>query len=106
VHALLSSQFCGGPPTQAPAPLQASFVVHALLSLQLSVFGVLMHAPCALQVSVVQGLLSLQAPAEPAQVPLVHVSFVVHWLPSLQAIPESGCGTHASFASLHKALLH
>jgi hypothetical protein len=45
VHTLLSLQLGAGPPTQAPAPLQVSFVVHALLSLQLAVFGVLMQPP-------------------------------------------------------------
>jgi hypothetical protein len=106
VQGLLSLQFGAAPPTHAPAPLQASFVVQALLSLQAMVFGVLIQAPWALQLSVVQGLLSLQAPAVPAHVPLLHVSFVVHELPSLHGFPESGWVMHWSVVSLHDALLH
>jgi hypothetical protein len=74
VHGLLSLQFAAGPPTQVPAPLHLSFVVQALLSLQFAVFGVWMHPPDVLHVSVVHTSLSSQLPVVPAQVPLVHVS--------------------------------
>jgi hypothetical protein len=39
------------------------------------------------QESAVHGLLSLQLMALPPQTPAEHVSFVVHALPSLQAVP-------------------
>jgi len=59
VQPLPSSQLGAGPPTQMP-PEQASFVVHALPSLQGSVLFVWLQVP-AEHVSVVQTLLSLQS---------------------------------------------
>jgi len=40
VQGFVSAQFWAGPPTQVPAPLQVSFVVQALPSLQLKVLKV------------------------------------------------------------------
>ena len=84
VHPLLSLQTSAGPPTQAP-PLHASLVVHALPSLQGAVLLTKTHPVEVLQPSLVHSLLSLQTSAgPPTQAPPLHVSLVVHALPSLQ----------------------
>lgn len=106
VHGLLSLQFGAAPPTHVPAPLHLSFVVQALLSLQLAVFGVWMQPPDVLHVSVVHTSLSSQLPVVPAHVPLVHVSPWVQALLSLHGIPDRGVATHASVDSLHVPVLH
>jgi hypothetical protein len=57
--------------------------------------------------SVVQTLPSLQFGAgPPVQVPLTHVSLVVHALPSLQPIEPRGVPTQASVASLQVPVAH
>jgi len=86
VQALPSEQTLGEPPWQVP-PAQTSPTVQAFESLQGAVLSVHAHAPVdALQVSVVQTLLSLQSLGVPArQVPAEQTSFTVHGLPSSQA---------------------
>ena len=86
VQGLVSVQSSGGPATQRP-PLQVSLSVHLLLS----VHGVsscrLVCAHCwlaGLQVSAVHGLLSSQLTPIPAHFPAVHLSPMVHALPSSQ----------------------
>jgi hypothetical protein len=59
VQTLLSLQLGGGPPTQAP-PLQASAVVQALPSSHELLLGTNVQPLAGLQLSSVQGLLSLQ----------------------------------------------
>ena len=84
VHGLPSSQLCVLPATHLPAA-QASPTVQALLSLHFAVFGSLLQPPLALQISVVQGLLSSQGAGFPAvQAPPLQTSPVVQTLPSSQ----------------------
>jgi hypothetical protein len=89
VHGLLSSHFSWVPPTHAPFE-HLSPIVHTLLSLHATpLFGVYAQPVVGLQLSVVQGLLSLQlsfvpGPHAPAA---VHLSPVVQAFPSLQAAP-------------------
>jgi hypothetical protein len=68
VHGFPSPQPSAGPPTQLP-PLQVSFVVQALPSLQGSVFAACVQPVAGLQPSVVHTLPSLHVSAVPA----VHV---------------------------------
>ena len=69
VHALLSSQSGGGPPTQEP-PEHLSAVVQALPSSQDTVLFECVQPVAGLQPSVVQTLLSLQSGGgPPAQLP-------------------------------------
>jgi hypothetical protein len=85
---LLSLQSAVAPGTQAPLLLQVSPTVHALLSVQLlPVLALLTQPPASVQVSVVQGLPSSQFCVVPKQAPALHLSPVVHALPSLQAVP-------------------
>ena len=85
VQALLSLQTGATPPTQTP-PLQASWVVHTLLSLQGRVLAAVAQPVTASQLSLVQGLLSLQTTGLPLpHTPPPQTSPVVHGLPSLQA---------------------
>ena len=82
MHGLLSSQLVAEPGRQVP-PAQESPVVHALPSSHAAVLFVVTQPVAGLQVSVVQGLLSLQTAAVPAwQLPPPHASPVVHALPS------------------------
>jgi hypothetical protein len=82
VHALLSLQSGGAPPTQAPA-LQVSLVVQALPSLHGSLLFTCVQPLAGLQPSSVHPLLSLQSAAgPPTQVPPLQVSVVVQALPS------------------------
>jgi hypothetical protein len=89
VQTLLSLQFLAVP-LHMPAA-QASFSVQALLSLHTippPVMGVNLHAPVVvLQLSVVQGLLSLHTTVVPPQIPFVHLSLVVQRLLSLHTVP-------------------
>src|SRR5207247_5786297 len=81
---LASSQFGGGPPTQAPAE-QVSAVVQAFPSLQGLVLLVCTHPVAVLHVSVVQTLPSSQfGGGPPTQAPAEQVSPVVQAFPSLQ----------------------
>ncbi len=77
-------------PPQTPLPLQASFVVHALLSLQSVPAGfgnAAWHTP-AKQVSAnEQAVAGAHCTPVPAQVPLVQTSFEVQLLPSSQVDP-------------------
>ena len=85
VHRLPSSQFGGGPPTQLPLP-HLSFVVQALLSSQAMVLFTCTQPVAGSHESFVHGFPSSQPSAgPPAQLPLLHLSLVVHALPSLQA---------------------
>jgi hypothetical protein len=107
VQALLSSQSVGVVPALQLPLEQVSPVVHALLSLQLAVFGVWMQAPLfGLQVSLVQTLKSLQAFGPPAAhtPPPAHLSATVHSLPSSQGVPTiKFCFVHwIAFAALQK----
>ena len=72
-------------PAQLPAP-QTSFWVHELLSLQGKLFTALTQPLAGLQLSVVQGLLSLQFSATPPHTPPAHTSFWLQALPSSQAL--------------------
>ena len=84
---LLSSQSGAAPPTQVPL-LQVSTAVHALPSSQLATLFVCTHPVDTLHESSVQTSLSLQSgAAPPTHSPLLHVSLVVHALPSSQADP-------------------
>jgi hypothetical protein len=60
-----------------------------------------------LQVSSVQGLLSLHVIALPAQTPSVHASVAVHAVPSSHDVPfvVFGCW-HASLAPSHWSSVH
>src|SRR5437667_68259 len=82
VQPLLSSQFGGGTPLHVPR-LHVSPVVHALPSLHGFVLFVCVQPVAGLQSSVVQTFPSLQfGGGPPTHVPLLHVSPVVHALPS------------------------
>ena len=84
VHTLPSLQLGAGPPTHFPAE-HLSAVVQALPSSHAFVLFVNTHPVAVLQLSFVHGLPSLQVGAgPPTQLPPLHVSFVVHALPSLQ----------------------
>jgi hypothetical protein len=86
VHTLPSSQLGGGPPTHTPAA-QASFVVHALPSLQVPEIAGKMQPTAGSQASAVHGLLSTHATAGPgAHAPATHVSPAVQASPSLQGL--------------------
>lgn len=89
VHALLSLQLKVPEPTHDPLLLQVSVVVHKLPSVQVTPLSdaepACWQAPVeTLQLSAVQGLLSLQTVALPTHEPLTQVSLLVHALPSLQ----------------------
>lgn len=88
VHTLPSSQ--GLVPLHSPLT-HLSLVVHAMPSLQLapSLVGVNTQPVLGSQLSVVHAWPSshLRPPATPAQLPLVHVSLLVHTLPSSQPLP-------------------
>jgi hypothetical protein len=91
VQMLLSSQLRGGPPRQAPPP-QVSLVVHASLSSQGSLLFTWAQPLDGLQLSSVQGLLSLQfADAPGTHAPPLHVSAVVQALPSLHGAVLEVC---------------
>jgi hypothetical protein len=84
VQVFRSLQFRGAPPMHLPV-LQASWVVQALLASQARLFSVKTQPLTVSQLSVVQGLLSLQSSAAPAtQLPLLQASGSVQALPSLQ----------------------
>ena len=87
VQILLSSGQVTGVPVQVPFE-QLSFIVHALLSLQVpEFFGVCTHPVAGLQLSSVQALLSsqLSGVVPGLQVPFSQTSPVVQAFPSLQA---------------------
>jgi len=87
VQTFPSSQLGAGPPTQLP-PLQVSPVVQAFPSVQGRVLFVWVQPLAGLQPSVVQTFPSSQFGAgPPTHAPALHVSFVVHALPSVQAVP-------------------
>jgi hypothetical protein len=97
---LPSLQLRGLPATHVP-PEQTSLTVQALPSLQGAVLLVKTHPVAGAQVSVVQGLLSLQVIPVPAHTPAVHTSPEVQALPSLQGAVLLVCvhpvaGLHAS----------
>ena len=84
VQALPSPQSGAGPPTQVP-PLHASPAVQAFPSLHVAVLLTCVQPVAGLQESFVHVLPSLQlGGAPPTQAPPLHVSDVVHALPSLQ----------------------
>jgi hypothetical protein len=91
-------------PPQAP-PVQTSFDVQALPSLQAvpSVLFANEQVPSPLHVP---GWWHWSGAAQvngvPAHTPLVHTSFCVHALPSLQVVPLAALGfEHAPVAGLH-----
>ncbi len=108
VQALLSLQTLAVPP-HLPA-VQASLLVQALPSSQLppSATAVYTHAPLvALQLSVVQALLSLQTLAVPPQTPVLQASALVHALPSLQVAPSVKLvWLHTPLVALHVSVVH
>ena len=82
VHGLPSSQSKPPLPLQTPNA-QTSPELQSLPSLQALVLNVVVQPSAGSQLSVVQGLLSLQlAAAPPAHVPPAHASPTVHALPS------------------------
>src|SRR5438093_10959314 len=86
VQTLPSSQSGAAPRTPAP-PAQVSLVVQALASSQGDVLLAWTHPVCGSQVSSVQTFASSQEPGlfgEPAQMPLLQVSFEVQALASSQ----------------------
>ena len=84
VHALPSLQFVGEPGAQLP-PLQVSPVVQASPSSHGALLLLWTHPVAGLQLSSVQTFPSLQFGAgPPTQLPPLHVSLVVHALPSSQ----------------------
>jgi hypothetical protein len=84
VHSLLSPQSFAPGPAHTPL-VQVSPVVHGFPSShEPPLAGANAQPLGGLQVSVVQGSLSLQTACAPVQVPPVHTSFAVHALPSLQ----------------------
>jgi len=102
VHTLLSLQLGAAPPTHEP-PEQTSPVVHALPSLQASVLFVCVQPVAGLQLSVVQGLLSLQLSGVPApQEPPLQTSWPLQTLLSSHAAVllvwvQPLAGSHESF---------
>jgi hypothetical protein len=95
VHALWSSQFGAGPPTQTPF-WQVSFVVQALPSSQAVPFALAgleqapvlgSHVPASWHWS-----WAVQTTGVPTQTPFWQVSFVVQALPSWQAVPSGAAG--------------
>src|SRR5262245_12207165 len=89
VQGLLSLQLSGVPAVQMPA-WQVSVPLHTLPSLHDVPFatGVFRQPATGSQVSVVQGLLSLQLSGVPAvQVPAWHGSSPLHAFSSLQEVP-------------------
>src|SRR5262249_31445678 len=91
------------PPTQAPAPLQVSLVVHALPSLQAPVLFRCLQPVAGSQESVVQALPSLQLTGVPPQAPFAQMSPLVQALLSLQG-REFGVNTHP-FVALHASVV-
>ena len=85
-------------------PPQVSPVVHALPSSQAFVLLVKTHPAASVHVSVVQGLLSLQAIPTPAQAPPLQTSPDVQALPSSQAFVLL-VNTHP-VAGLHVSVVH
>jgi len=84
VHTFPSSQFGPGPPTQRP-PEQVSPSVQASASSHGAVLFMWMQPTAGSQLSSVHTLPSSQfGPEPPMQTPPLHVSEVVHALPSLQ----------------------
>jgi glyoxylate utilization-related uncharacterized protein len=100
-----SSQFSGGPPTQAP-PEHVSPVVQASPSVHEALLLTYTQPEAGLHESSVQTLPSSQASgAPPTHVPPEHVSFVVQTLPSLHGLvlftyAQPDEGLHESF--VHK----
>ncbi len=107
VHTLPSSQVLLGP-LQMP-PVQVSGVVVGLPSLQGLPSATLLapHRPLTgLQLSCVQVLPSSQVLGLPPQLPLVHVSGLVHRSPSLQRVPlATATKLHRPLAALHVSLV-
>ena len=102
VHRLLSSQTTAAPGWQAPAP-HVSPDVQALPPSQAIVLFVKTQPVAGLQLSVVQGLLSLQTIPTPAQTPPLQASPDVHALPSSHAL-ELLVKTHP-VAGLHESVV-
>src|SRR5256712_7970572 len=89
VQGLLSLQLRPVPPVHTPA-WHVSAPLHTSPSLHEVPFAsaVCWHPATGSQMSVVQGLLSLQSRAvPPVQVPAWHVSMPLHTLPSLHGVP-------------------
>jgi hypothetical protein len=107
VHGLVSEQSGAGPPTHLPAR-QASWSVHLLLSLHgvASAEGAWLHCWVAgLQVSTVHGSLSLQSRPTPPHLPPVHLSPVVHALPSSQVVLSVLLGLTQPVDELHESVV-
>lgn len=83
VHGLPSAHRAALPPVQEPSA-QASPLVQLSPSSQGAAIGAKTQPPAGLQVSLVQGLLSLQATAWPLHTPATHVSPAVQASPSVQ----------------------
>jgi hypothetical protein len=83
----------GGPAVQLP-PLQTSFTVQTLWSLQGFVFGVCVHPVSGSQLSSVHPLLSLQRIGAPTHAPPEQVSPSVQALSSSHVGPVRNAGVH------------
>ena len=91
LHGLPSSQPSAAPPTQPPST-HVSPMVHALPSLQGAAFAVYLQPRAASQLSIVQGLPSVQLRGlPPVHAVFQHVSLRVHALPSSHAPPCARC---------------
>ncbi len=106
VQEFLSSQSACWPPAQVP-DWQVAPVTHRPPVEHAPVVGVNTQPPLPSQESMVQASPSLQLSVVPRQLPPVHLSPLVHGLPSSQAIVLFVCvqpvpGTHAS--SVHRLL--
>ena len=103
VQPFWSSHGALGVPVQVPW-LHASLPVHAFLSSQVPVTGVLMQPLLGSQLSSVQTLLSSQLTGLEVQTPAVQMSPVVHALPSSQAVPVSAVFWQPCFVSQTSAV--
>ena len=107
VQTLPSSQLFGWPGWHAPF-VQMSPVVQALPSVHTAVLFTFTHLPVVLsQLSLVQGLPSLQPTAVPGlqTPPAPQVSFTVHGLRSSQ-VPETAAWPHVPLPLLHESAVH
>src|SRR6266446_9945030 len=108
VHGLASAQVSAVPAVHTPA-WHVSVPLHALPSLHEVPFetAVCLQPATGSQVSVVQGLLSLQVSAVPAvQAPAWHVSTPLHTLPSLHEVPSGTAVCLQPVAGSHVSVVH
>ena len=108
VHGFPSLQLSAMPCVQLPF-WHVSLPLHTLASLHEVPFGttVCLQPATGSQVSVVQGLLSLQVSDVPAvQAPAWHVSTPLHTLPSLHEVPSGTAVCLQPVAGSHVSVVH